>query len=71
MQFGAMEEDDAVLMIWDDNEDSYLGVVKTTAAIADGAAAAAGKLDVTKLVTLEGLVDSATFVTGDALAFVA
>ena len=71
MVFGAMEEDDAVLMIWDDNEDSYLGVVKTTAAIADGAAAAAGKLDVTKLVTLEGLVDSATFVTGDALAFVA
>ena len=69
--FGAFAANDAYLALWDDGTDAYLGVVKTTAAIIDGQTAASGKLEVTKLIVLEGIDNTEAFVTNDTLAFVA
>lgn len=57
----AWDAGDAFLVLWDDNADTYLSYVTTTAGVADNALAAASDLTVTNILKLVGVTDAATF----------
>jgi Ca2+-binding RTX toxin-like protein len=56
---------DAFTVVWDDNVNTYISYVTTTAGAADNALFTANDLTVTNIATLVGVADASTFLTNN------
>ena len=67
----AVAADDGFLLIYDNNVDTFIAQVHSTAGVADNAEAASGDLTVTNLVRLDGITDATTITAAQLTAFTA
>jgi hypothetical protein len=68
---GIAVDKDAMIIVYDNNVNTFIAQAVLSAGVADGAAAAAGKITVNNLATLNSVSDSSTVVAGNFLDFLA
>ena len=66
-----MDTNDGIIVLWDNNVDSFVGLLTTGAIIADNATALANDFTMTTLTTLTGVADASTIATANVLGFLA
>jgi Ca2+-binding RTX toxin-like protein len=71
MNVAVTKDKEGFLVFYDNNVDTFAGIVTFGANVADDAKPAAGSLTVTNIATLKGVSDASTIVTANTLDFLA